>query len=141
MLTTIVRGNQIAEKFARKTFPQDFMHAYGSLTDHDGAKNAAEALDHMMKLSCLGTTEIASIKRFCGWTDSGVKKLNEVLSQYELYETLDVRNSANSRRVARAEKQILTNLLFKFCHSHLLFWSVLLGKFFFILIFCILKAL
>ena len=66
----------------------------------------------MLKLSMLGPTEISSVKKLTQYTPVGFAVLMEVLDKFETYETSDVGDKVNSKRIARGEKQVLTNILF-----------------------------
>ena len=108
-----IRGNEIASKYARRTYPQDLLHVFGILVKKESRVGALKVVDRMSRLSRVGPDESCSISKLCKWSEAGFSVLMEVISKFEDYETCDLRSaSGNVGSIARCEKQKMTNAVF-----------------------------
>ena len=110
-----IRGNEIASKYARRTYPQDLLHVFDILVKTESRGGALKVVDRMSKLSRVGPDESCSISKLCKWSEAGFSVLMEVISKFEDYETCDLKSASGPGHVgsiARCEKQKMTNAVF-----------------------------
>ena len=110
-----IRGNEIASKYARRTYPQDLLHVFDILVKTESRGGALKVVDRMSKLSRVGPDESCSISKLCKWSEEGFSVLMEVISKFEDYETCDLKSASGPGHVgsiARCEKQKMTNAVF-----------------------------
>ena len=108
-----IRGNEIASKYARRTYPQDLLHVFDSLVKKETRVGALKVVERMSKLSRVGPDESCSIRKLCQWSEVGFSVLMEVINKFEDYETCDLKSaSGNVGSIARCEKQKMTNAVF-----------------------------
>ena len=67
----------------------------------------------MSKLSRIGPNESSALSKLCNWSAAGLKAMMETISQYERYETKDVKPKGHNLALLRGEKMNMTNVLFK----------------------------
>ena len=109
-----LRANEIQNKFARKkTTPQDLLRIYHSLSLKDNSGNSIKVIERMAKLSRLGPNESTALRKICGWSSQALDALMEVISQYERYETMDVKPKGHQQALLLGEKMSMTNAVFK----------------------------
>ena len=107
------RANEIQNKFSRKTLPQDLLRTFHSLVCKESCSKSLEGLDRMIKLARIGPNEGISIRKLCSWTATAFTALMQVITQFEQYETMDVKAKGHQGRLSRGEKMSITNVLFK----------------------------
>ena len=105
-----IRGNEIANKYTRRTYPQDLLHVFESLVIKENGVSALKVVERMSKLSRVGPDESTSIRKLCQWSKEGFKVLMAVIDKFEDYETCDLKSaSGNVGSIARCEKQKMTH--------------------------------
>ena len=107
-----IRANDISQKFARKTYPQDLLHVYETLVLKDSTVNSMKVIERMTKLGRVGPNEATSLRKICKWSLPAFRCLMEVVKTFEAYETLDVKSSGNAGNISRGEKHCMTNAVF-----------------------------
>ena len=107
-----MRSNDIASKYARKLYPQDLLHVYETLSTKDSSVNSIKVIERMAKLGRVGPNEATSIRKLCKWKKSAFDPLMEVIRQYEIYETNDVRSTGSAGNISRGEKLCMPNIVF-----------------------------
>lgn len=107
-----MRANDISNKFAQKTYPQDILHVFETLSANDSSVNSLKVVERVAKLNRVGPNEATALRKICKWNPSAFRCLMEVLEVYEAYETLDVKTSGNAGRISRGEKLCLPNTVF-----------------------------
>jgi hypothetical protein len=107
-----MRANDISNKFARKTFPQDLLHVFETLSAKDSTVNSLKVVERMAKIGRVGPNEATALRKLCKWKQSAFRCLMEVINIYEIYETLDLKSSGNTGRISRGEKLCMPNIVF-----------------------------
>ena len=108
-----LRANEIQNQFTRKTSPQDLLRIHHTLSSKDNSSNSLKAIERMARLSRIGPNECTALSKLCSWSTVALTALIQVISQYERYETLDVKPSGHKTHLARGEKMNMSNVLFK----------------------------
>jgi hypothetical protein len=109
-----VRSNDIQNQFSKDTTaPQDMLRIYQSLCEKDSPSIALKCVERMARLSRIGPNEITAIRKLCNWSPESFAALMKVITQYELYQTMDVKPKGHQNRLAQGLKMNLTNVMFK----------------------------
>ena len=107
-----VRSNEIANKFPRKTHPQDMLHIFESLLEKESRGGALKVVERMSRLSRLGPDETTAVRKLCQWSEEGFNRLMEVINRLEICETTDLKTSGNSMSTTECERLKMKNSVF-----------------------------
>ena len=88
-----IRSNDIDFRFAEKTYPQDLLWVYKTLSAKDRPENALKVVERLSKLARIGPNEDIAIRKLCKWNQQNFNNLMLTIDQLEKYETLDVESS------------------------------------------------
>ena len=106
-----MRANEESNKLPRKTYPQDFLHVFDSLSKTGkSSREAWKVVERMCKLSRIGLVETASVKKLCNLSADGFGCLMKMISMMELHKTLDCKTANATNK--KFEKLKLTNKIF-----------------------------
>ena len=110
-----LRASEIENQFGKKTRPQDLLRIYQSLCERSSPSDSMKSVERMSRLCRIGPNESAALRKICNWSPDAFSALMKVLSQFERYETMDVKQDGQGYQNALAlgEKMALTNVLFK----------------------------
>ena len=107
------RANDIAKQHLRTLRPQDLLQIFKSLSDKDGSVNGIKVIERMARHFRVGINETTSLLKLCKWSSSALKCVLDVLEQFEVYETNDVKMSGRiTLLLQRGEKLTMANSLF-----------------------------
>ena len=109
-----IRSNDIQNQFMRdSTAPQDMLTIYKTLREKETPESAIKVVERMSRLSRMGPNEITAIRKLCGWSHASFSALMNVISKFELYQTLDVKPKGHQRRLSEGLKLNMTDVMFK----------------------------
>ena len=108
-----LRANDISNEFSpKKTRPQDLLQVFQTLSARDSSVNSLKVVERMAKLGRLGPNEETSLRKVCNWNSPAFGALMDVVTMYELYETIDVKTKGNRDALSKGDKNSIPNVVF-----------------------------
>ena len=112
-----VRKHMINSECA-KSVPmcQDLIHQFHILKrkcSSDSSIDCLKTIDRMAKLAHISPDDITALKKILKWSSDGRNKFIEVLKEYELYKTVDVKGRSYQKDLVKGKKQRFPNTLLR----------------------------
>ena len=107
-----IRSNDIDFRFAEKTYPQDLLWVYKTISAKDRPENALKVVERLSKLARIGPNEDIAIRKLCKWNEQNFNNLMLTIDQLEKYETLDVESSVKTSTSQYGKKLKIKHAIF-----------------------------